>query len=208
MTLEQILGYAAALLLIVSFAVPSILWLRYLAIASAVVLAAYAIVGEHYPVLAIAIILLAVNLWRLVEARLLGGAARAATAGAGAPITVDWLLPYMRPLAVPKDHVIFRKGDVADALYFVERGRVGINELGIEVGKGSLFGEVGVFSVDNIRSATAVALEPSSLLHVSAERMRELFYQNPEFAFFLVGIITRRLMEDLERASRGRPAEG
>ena len=40
MTLAQILGYAAAILLIASFAMKTIVWLRYLAIAFAVVLGA------------------------------------------------------------------------------------------------------------------------------------------------------------------------
>jgi CRP-like cAMP-binding protein len=67
-----------------------------------------------------------------------------------------------------------------------------------------MFGEIGVFSVANVRTATAVCLEDCRLLRVSSERMRELFYENPDFGFFLVGIIARRLTEDLERASGGK----
>jgi CRP/FNR family cyclic AMP-dependent transcriptional regulator len=206
MTLAQILGYAAAILLIASFAMQTIVWLRYVAIAFAVVLGVYGIVAAQYVVLAIAIIILGVNVWRLWEVEKISGAARAAAAGAGAPITVDWLLPHMEALALPKDHVLFHKGDPADAMYFVSRGRIGLKEFDVEIGKGSLFGEMGVFAVENVRTATAVCLEDCSLLRVSAERMRELFYQNPEFGFFLVGVITRRLMEDMERASGGRLA--
>jgi hypothetical protein len=206
MTLAQILGYAAAILLIASFAMQTIVWLRYLAITFAVALGAYGILAPQYVVLAIAVIVLAVNVWRLWETERLGGAARAAVAGAGAPITVDWLLPHMDPVALPKDHVLFHKGDPADAMYFVSKGRIGLKEFGVEIGKGSLFGEMGVFAVENVRTATAVCLEDCSLLRVSAEKMRELFYQNPEFGFFLVGVITRRLMEDMERASGGKLA--
>jgi CRP/FNR family cyclic AMP-dependent transcriptional regulator len=206
MTHAQILGYAAAILLIASFAMQTIVWLRYLAIAFAVVLGVYGIVAAQYVVVAIAVVILAVNLWRHWEAQKISGAALEAAAGAGAPITVDWLLPHMEPLALPKDHVLFHKGDPADAMYFVSRGRIGLKEFGVEIGKGSLFGEMGVFAVENVRTATAVCLEDCSLLRVSAERMRELFYQNPEFGFFLVGVITRRLMEDMDRASGGRPA--
>ena len=95
--------------------------------------------------------------------------------------------------------------DVADAMYFVSRGRVGLEEFGIEVGKDSLFGEMGIFAIEKVRTATAVCLEDCSLLRVSAERIRELFYENPDFAFFLVGVITRRLTADLERATGSRP---
>ena len=121
-------------------------------------------------------------------------------------VSIDWLLPYMRPIDIPQGHVLFRKGEVADAMYFVSAGKIRIDELNVEIGKGSLFGEMGVFAVENVRTATAVCLEDCSLLRVSAERMRELFYQNPEFGFFLVGVITRRLMEDMERASGGKLA--
>jgi len=69
-------------------------------------------------------------------------------------------------------------------------------ELDIEVGEGSLFGEIGIFSDSKVRTATAKSLGPCSLLVVSAEKVRELFFQNPEFGFFLVGLITRRLSED------------
>jgi CRP-like cAMP-binding protein len=39
-------------------------------------------------------------------------------------------------------------------------------------------------------------MEDCSLLQISAEKVRELYYQNPDFGFFIVGLITRRLMED------------
>jgi len=204
MTLAEIAGYAAAILLVACFAMRTTTWIRYLALASAVVLGLYAVLAGHYVVLVLAVLLVAVNAWRLWEAEQLVGDARAAAAGAGAPVTVDWLLPHMETLALPKGHVLFHKGDPADAMYFVSRGRVGIEEFGIEIGKDSLFGEMGVFAVENVRTATAVCLEDCSLLRVSAERIRELFYENPDFAFFLVGVITRRLTADLERAAGGR----
>ena len=205
MPTAEILGYAAAILLVACFAMKTVPWVRYLAIAFAVVLAIYAIVSAHYVVLLLAVLVLAVNAWRLWEAERLVGGARAAAAGAGAPVTVDWLLPHMDALALPKGHVLFHKGDVADAMYFVSRGRVGLEEFGIEVGKDSLFGEMGIFAIEKVRTATAVCLEDCSLLRVSAERIRELFYENPDFAFFLVGVITRRLTADLERATGSRP---
>jgi hypothetical protein len=31
---------------------------------------------------------------------------------------------------------------------------------------------------------------------ISADKVRELYYQNPDFGFFIVDLITRRLMED------------
>src|SRR5262249_50273266 len=128
--------------------------------------------------------------------RRLVSATRAATAGSGAPITLDWLLPYMRPLALPKDTILFRKGEAADAMYFVSHGRIQFVELGLELGKGALFGEIGVFPHSKDRTPTAKTLEDPSLLMVDADKARQLYYQNPDFGFFLIGLITHRLFED------------
>ncbi len=204
MTVPEVLGYAALVLLVAGFAMKTITWLRWLAIASSVVIVVYGIVVPHIPVLALGLAVLAVNAWRLMEMQRLIGTVGAATAAQGAPITVDWLLPYMRPLDLPEGHVLFRKGEIADAMYFVSEGKVRIDELNIEIGKGSLFGEIGIFSLDRLRTATATCISPCSLLLVSADKVRELYYQNPEFGFFLVGVITRRLTEDLQRLVAGK----
>src|SRR5437763_5328236 len=111
MTFPEILGYAALVLLIASFFMKTIIWLRLLAIASNAVVVIYGIVVPHYPILLLALAMLAVNAWRLMEMRRLVGAASAATAGQGAPVSVDWLLPYMRPVDIPQGHVLFRKGE-------------------------------------------------------------------------------------------------
>ena len=85
----------------------------------------------------------------------------------------------MRPVDMPKDHVIFRKGDAADAIYFLSAGRVRFEEIGVEVGKGTLFGEIGIFTIDQIRTATAVCLEPCSILLITAEQSPRALLPEP-----------------------------
>lgn len=196
MTLLEILGYVGLFLLLASSAMRTIIWLRILAIGASLAIVAYGLLSVRYPVAAFGVVLLAINAWRLWEMRKLVAATRAATAAGSAPITADWILPYMRPLAVPADAIIFRRGEAADAMYFISSGRIRIDELDVELGEGSLFGEIGIFSDNKVRTATAKSLGPCSLLVVSADKVRELFFQNPEFGFFLVGLITRRLSED------------
>jgi hypothetical protein len=196
MTLFEILGYLGLLLLLASSAMRTIIWLRILAIGASLAVVAYGILSARYPVAGFGAVLLGINAWRLQEMRKLVAATRAATAAGSAPITADWILPYMRPLAVPADTVIFRRGEAAEAMYFISSGRIRFEELDIELGEGSLFGEIGIFTDQKTRSATAKSLGPCSLLVVSADKVRELFFQNPEFGFFLVGLITKRLAED------------
>ncbi len=199
------LGYAAAILLVAGFATKTITWLRGLSIAAGLILVAYAIVVKHPALLVIALAIVVFNVWRLLEMRRLVAMTKEATSAAGGPISIDWLLPYMRPIDVPQHHVLFRKGDVADAMYFVAAGRVRFDEIDVEVGKGTLFGEIGIFSADQVRTAGAICVDPCSLLVISAERVRELYFQNPEFGFYLAGLITRRLIEDLEQSRPLRP---
>jgi hypothetical protein len=194
----QLLGLAALLLLLVSAAMQTIIWLRVLAIVANLLIVLGGLALHDYVVALLGVLILAANAWRLVEMRRLVTATRDATAGSGAPITIDWLLPYMEPLALPRDTVVFHKDAASDAMYFVSHGRVRFEELGIEMGKGALFGEIGVFSHDKRRTATAKVMEDSSILRISAAKVRELYYQNPDFGFFIVGLITRRLMEDAE----------
>jgi CRP-like cAMP-binding protein len=108
----------------------------------------------------------------------------------------------MTKIEAKADEVLFRQGDIADAMYFLTDGRVRFEEVNVEVGKGNLFGEIGIFTNDQLRTATAKCAENCSLMKVSADKVRELYYQNPEFGFFLVGLITRRLMEDAKGAMK------
>lgn len=196
MNADQLLVYLALVLLLVSAFFPTIIWLRLVALAANLAILAWGLVANDYVIAVLGIALIAVNGWRLMEMRRLVSITRQATAASGAPLTLDWLLPYMRPIAIPADTVLFHKDAPADAMYFVSHGRVRFEELGVEMGKGALFGEIGIFSHDKRRTATAKVIEDSSLLQITDEKVRELYFQNPEFGFFIVGLITRRLMED------------
>jgi hypothetical protein len=193
MSVIEILGYAVLVLLVLAFAMKSIIALRNFAMMATLAVVAYGLLAQRYEVAGLGVLLAAINLWRLSEMRRLVATVRTAT---GAPLTVDWLLPYMRPLEIPAGHVLFAKGDKADAMYFVSAGRVRIEDLDLEMTKGSLFGEIGIFTSDHRRTATAKCVEPCSLLMIDASKVRELYHQNPKFGFYLVGLITERLMEN------------
>jgi hypothetical protein len=196
MTTADIIGLIALLLLLASAWMKSTLWLRILAVAASTAIVVYGLVAAQYPLAMLGVLILAVHAWRLYEMTQLASVTRNATAASAAPITMDWLLPYMRPLALPAGTVVFNKDAPADAMYFVSHGRIRFEEIGVEMGKGALFGEIGIFSHDKRRTATAKTLEDSSLMLISADKVRELYYQNPDFGFFIVDLITRRLMED------------
>ena len=99
-----------------------------------------------------------------------------------------------------RGETIFRHGDVGNALYFLESGRVKIvvtSEQGEEVllavlGPGEVFGELSVF--DGLpRSATVVVLEDAVALALERDTLQEFLRREPEVALHLLSVLSRRL---------------
>jgi len=95
--------------------------------------------------------------------------------------------------------VLFSRGDPGDALYYVQKGRVQLVELGLTMEDGGLFGEIAIFSPGHVRTCTARCETPASLFRLSAEKAQRLYVENPRFAYHVVRLIAGRLIADRER---------
>jgi CRP/FNR family transcriptional regulator len=114
--------------------------------------------------------------------------------------------------------VIFREGDdPRGEAFMIHAGRVEIRKLvtGEEralrvIGKGELLGELALFR-NAPRSATAVAVEPVTLLVIPANRLDHLVRTNPGLALALIKDLSGRMLAAEERAreaeARARDAE-
>ena len=102
---------------------------------------------------------------------------------------------------------IFSQGDAADAVFYVETGKVKlmvVSTSGKEavvaiLQEGSFFGE-GCLAGQPLRMATATAMEPSITTRVARDAMVQMLHQDPEFAErFLAYLLSRniRMEEDL-----------
>lgn len=109
------------------------------------------------------------------------------------PFRLEWILAQMRAETKPEGVMVFRRWETADALYFLQRGRIHLPELDRTLSEGSLFGEVGVFSDWRRRSASAYASTPLRLFRVDADVARGLCMENPSFALHLAGLLAGRL---------------
>lgn len=67
-----------------------------------------------------------------------------------------------------------------------------------------MLGEVGLFSAERRRSAGAEAMSRVVVAELSVRRVRQLQFDNPEFAYRLLRLITRRLVANLERMEQTR----
>ena len=102
----------------------------------------------------------------------------------------------------PAGSVLFKQGDVGDAMYLIEDGRVRIfinDEDGDEVtlaelGGGDFFGEMAILD-GKPRSAYATIVTDSRLAVLSREHFLDFVRQNPDVALTMLSAITDRLRQ-------------
>jgi CRP-like cAMP-binding protein len=84
----------------------------------------------------------------------------------------------------------------------LKKGRVKLVEFGKTLEPGAVFGEVGIFSRDAIRTSSAQVEEDAELYSLTSEKAIELFYQDPRFGFYIVRSLARYVSEGAEMASQ------
>jgi len=73
---------------------------------------------------------------------------------------------------------------------------------------GAFFGEMGLFTEENRRTASAVALTDVDLLCVRYDELLELAAQNPQFGFYLMKLMMQRMQQNVDLARAGAQASG
>jgi CRP/FNR family cyclic AMP-dependent transcriptional regulator len=188
-----IAAWVAALLVFSSFFMKTMIPLRIVAIASNVAFISYALIGLNYgifgrvyPILILHAALLPLNVARLSELkRLIKTVNEASLRDA-----FDSLVPYMSKENHQAGDTLFRKGDPADKLYLIEQGSVRFPEAGKQLSAGAVFGEVGLFAPEGMRSVSAVCEGECRLYAIAKEKVLELYYENPRFGFFLIQLVS------------------
>lgn len=198
----QVLGYVAALvagiLVCVACFMKTIIPLRMVALGSNVGFILFGLITKSWPVLLLHAVLLPINLYRLGEMMRLTRRVEAAAATGGAATDV-WLRPYMKARKRPAGTVLFRKGDPATEIFYLAEGRVEFVEIGEELLPGKIFGEIAFFTPARRRTLTARCTENSTVLTIGEDTLKQLYYQNPEFGFYLVTLVAGRLANNVER---------
>ncbi len=192
---------AAALLVLVSAFVRTMIPLRWLAVASNVGFIVYGLTHPAPLMVVLHALLLPVNLWRVLQMVRLTRRVQASSADARQ--LQIWLRPYMRSRRYKQGQTIFRNGDVADRLYFLASGTLELPEVGRLLQAGQMFGEIAFFAPDGRRSSSARCLSDCTLLSIDADTFKQLVYQNPDFGLEVVRLIAGRLTADVQRLQHG-----
>ena len=195
--LVDLLGLAAAILLIAGFLAKSMRVLRALSILAALMAAAYGLGTGTIWLAAIALGTAAVNAWRLAQIIRLGQRMAAGTARRSG----DYSAVYSHGVQVDigAGAAVFRRGDPVDAFYVIESGKVQLQEVGITLGAGEILGEIGFFTDAETRTATAVCLEPTRVHLLTEATFRMLQTHDPDFSMSVIRTATRRLADGIAR---------
>jgi CRP/FNR family transcriptional regulator, cyclic AMP receptor protein len=206
-----IAAWVASLLVFSTFFMKTMIPLRIVGIASNVAFMSYALVGlaygvfgRLYPILVLHACLLPLNVFRLRQVRGLVQAVRSASDDDA----LQALVPYMKTESHPAGEVLFRRGDPADKLYMIQRGRVLFPEIGKDGAAGSVFGEVGLLAAPGTRSLTAVCQDDCQLSTITKEKTLELYYQNPTFGMFLLRLLSGHALDRPVAGGRTSPRAG
>jgi CRP/FNR family transcriptional regulator, cyclic AMP receptor protein len=159
----------------------------------------HAYLGSLHPVLVLHLILLPLNCIRLREMLRLTREVRVVTQG---DLNMDWLKPFTSVRPYGCGDVLFRKGDIADAMYFVVSGRFRLTELSKDILPGQIVGELGLLAPDRLRTQTLRCIEGGQMLQITYEQVKELYYQNPQFGFYFLQLTARRLFENISSLER------
>jgi CRP-like cAMP-binding protein len=84
-------------------------------------------------------------------------------------------------------------------MFLTVKGTFLVKELNIEIHPGHIFGEMGLLSPGNRRTATVECIQQGHVLTITYDKVRELYFENPEFGFHFLRLTSERLLQNVAR---------
>ena len=199
MTHAELLGYAAAACVFVTFYMKTMVPLRIAGIVSNFLFIGYGYAVDAYPVLILHLVLLPLNIVRLRQMLRLIKQIEEATRD---DMNLNWVKPFSSTQVAAVGDVLFRRGDPASEMYFIVSGRFRVRELGVDLEAGEVFGELGFLNAGQARTATVECLARGELLRISYDHVMQLYVQDPKFGFYFLHLVSKRLFHNLSLVSQ------
>jgi len=192
-------GLAASFVIGAAF-VHTMIPLRWLAVAGNLGFVIFGLLQPQYLTLLVSAVLLPINLRRALQMMRLTRRVKAAEVASDQ--SGLWLRPYMKLRKLTAGTVLFRKGDLADHLYCLVDGVIELDDIGLRLEPGKIFGEIAFFAPDKRRTHTARCVGECTVLVVDEATLKQLYFQNPSFGFHLIGLVAGRLSQDVRRIEK------
>lgn len=158
------------------------------------------LLGGNWAALVRHALILPIDIIRLREMRRLIASVKQAS---DTDLNTEWLKPFMHPRHIKAGEVLFRKGEPAREAFVLVEGEITLPEVNVVLKTGVLFGEMALFTVDGLRTASAVAQDNSTVLAITYEQLEQLYFQNPRFGLYLIRLIARRYQANLNQIEAG-----
>lgn len=188
----EAVGWLAVLFKLATFSMNSMIWLRVLVILSSACFIIYSALFQIWPLLAIEVVLLCINAYRLYELIALRRLVTHMTDDSEADFSAA--MAYGKRRDIPSGDVLFEKGDPVDSLYYLAEGLVEIEGQDVTVPAGNIFGEMAFFNSSAVRMATVRCVEDTVVYEVNEKRFTRLQYEDPKFAMSVMRLVTKRLV--------------
>lgn len=188
----EAVGWLAVLFKLATLSMNSMIWLRVLVILSSVCFIIYSALFQIWPLLAIEVVLLCVNAYRLYELIALRRLVTHMTDDSEADFSAA--MAYGKRRDIQAGDVLFEKGDPVDSLYYLAEGLVEIEGQDVTVPAGNIFGEMAFFNSSAVRMATVRCVEDTVVYEVNEKRFTRLQYEDPKFAMSVMRLVTKRLV--------------
>lgn len=195
MTWVNLVGYLAAILMFITFFMKKMIPLRAIGASANITFVIFAAATHVYPLLILHAALFPLNITRMIQMMRLVNKVRESARG---EFKMDFLVPFMKKEGFKKGDTVFRKGDEADKMYYLQRGTVKVEEVGTYVAEGELIGEIGIFSTNKKRTATIVCESDTEFYTIQEKQVLQLYFQNPTFGFYLMQLVIQRLSRNIE----------
>jgi CRP-like cAMP-binding protein len=98
------------------------------------------------------------------------------------------------------------RGDYATAAFYIVSGEVEVGEINQSFCKGTLLGEIGLFTRDGKRTMTVRCKTDVQTAVIDYDQFKVLYFQNPQFGFRLLHLIVARMQMGHELAQPGAPS--
>ena len=86
-----------------------------------------------------------------------------------------------------------KKDDAANEMFLTVTGKYLVTEINVELPPGRIVGELGFLTPNNRRTATVECIEDGQVLTITYEKLLEIYFQNPQFGYYLVVLISQQL---------------
>ncbi len=78
-------------------------------------------------------------------------------------------------------------------------GKFLVREIGVELPPGRIVGELGFLTQNKKRTQTVECTEDGSVMTITYDRLLEIYFEQPDFGYYLLRLAASRLLENNAR---------